>query len=220
MNNYKYTSKKEQWVSNGNGDKILKRTYSYNHDESAFAVALVCVLISLPFLIIHKLKNRNRYKHNKSIIERLKASQQRSLEKIQKRQQKLWDIIKIKRKKESDIHWKRRLQRYGFTTDGIHIKTGVNYQYNTRKEIAKMNIDIKSKLKELEGETFYTVTGKPYTYEFLSENVIKSSRARYHISLSSFEKAIEINPTRVCQIQKEVRGPSYVFGIITDSRFK
>lgn len=82
-----------------------------------------------------------------------------------------------------------------------------------------MNIDIKSKLKELEGEIFYTVTGKPYTYKFVCENVIKPSRAKYNISLSNFEKAIEINPTELHQI-REVRGPSYVFGIITDSRFK
>ena len=33
-----------------------------------------------------------------------------------------------------------------------------------------------------------------------------------------FERAVEINPTELRQI-REVRGPSYVFGIITDKRF-
>ena len=81
-----------------------------------------------------------------------------------------------------------------------------------------MSIDVKSKLKELEGETFYTITGLPYTYEFVGENIIKPSRTNYNIHLKNFEIAIEINPTRLNQIRK-VRGPSYIFGIITDSRF-
>lgn len=79
-------------------------------------------------------------------------------------------------------------------------------------------MNIRDKLKELEGETFYTVTGKPYTYKIVGENTIKPSRTDYNIHLSNFEKALKIQPTELRQI-REVRGPSYVFGIITDKRF-
>ncbi|MBQ9736586.1 MAG: hypothetical protein IJV96_07370 [Clostridia bacterium] len=77
---------------------------------------------------------------------------------------------------------------------------------------------IKKKLKALEGEVFYTVTGKPYTFKFVSENAITPSRTKYSISLRNFEEAFNIHPTELRQI-KHLRGPSYVFGIITDKRF-
>ena len=79
--------------------------------------------------------------------------------------------------------------------------------------------EIRNKLKRLEGEIFYTVTGKLYTFEFIGENTIKPSRTNYAIHLKNFDKAIKINPTKSSQI-RDVRGPSYVFGIITDERFK
>lgn len=79
-------------------------------------------------------------------------------------------------------------------------------------------MNIRDKLKELEGETFYTVTGKPYTYKFVRENAILTTRTKYVLNLSNFEKALKIRPTELRQI-REVRGPSYVFGIITDKRF-
>lgn len=218
MHGHKYTSKKEKWVNNGCGGLTLKRTYSYNRTDNAFAIFIFCFLFAAPFLIARNVKERRRFSNHKSLIERLEESQRRSLEKAQQSRQELWDVIKNKRKNETENHWVKRLKRYGFTPNGVHIKTGICYQLNTETEELKMNIDIKRKLKELEGETFYTVTGKPYTYEFVGENIIKPSRANYRIHLSNFEKATEINPTELHQI-REVRGPSYVFGIITDKRF-
>ena len=70
------------------------------------------------------------------------------------------------------------------------------------------------KRKKLDEDIDYVT----YTYEFVGENIIKPNRANYMIHLSNFEKAIEINPTELRQI-REVRGPSYIFGIITDKRF-
>lgn len=218
MHGHKYSSKKEKWISNGHGGHVLKRTYSYNHTNDVFTIFLLCFLFAAPFLIARNLKERRRFSNHKSFIKRLEESQQRSLEKLQQTRQSLWNTIKNKRKGESDNHWIRRLKRYGFTTDGVHIKTGIEYQLKTETEKSKMNVYIKDKLKKLEGETFYTVTGKPYTYEFVGENIIKPNRANYRIHLSNFEKAIKINPTELRQI-REVRGPSYVFGIITDKRF-
>ena len=83
-----------------------------------------------------------------------------------------------------------------------------------------MSVDIKSKLKELEGETFYTKKMIPFAYTFISESTVHiSGRKAYNISIADFEKAIEINPTKPSEITNLVRGSSYIFGIITDSRF-
>ena len=46
-----------------------------------------------------------------------------------------------------------------------------------------MSVDIKSKLKELEGETFYTKKMIPFAYTFISESTIHiSGRKAYNIS--------------------------------------
>ena len=83
-----------------------------------------------------------------------------------------------------------------------------------------MIADIRYKLKELEGQTFFTVTGKSYTYYFIGENMLRTSRANRNISLADFEKAIAIAPEKPSQLPMSINGRSYVFGIITDSRFK
>ncbi len=218
MNGYQYISKRERWVSNGNGGQTLKRSYRYNHCDSAVSVFLLCALIASPFFISRKLKNKKQVANKKTLLERLEEMRERSLEKLQQTRQNLWDTIKHKRKWESDHHWMKRLKRYGFAADGTHIKTGVNYQLDIGEQ-SKMGIDIKEKLKQLEGKTFNTVTGKEFVYTFVSESTIKVSRTNYPIHLSNFEKALEINPTKPSQISNLVRGGSYVFGIITDSRF-
>ena len=220
MYGHKYTSKKQRWVSNGSGGQVLKRTYSYNSGDSAFALFLLGILFASPLLIAHKIKERKRFSSHKPLIERLQESQQRNLEKLQKTRKSLWNTIKNKRKGESDSHWVKRLKRYGFTTDGVHIKTGINYQLSIETEESKMSVDIKNKLKELEGETFYTKKRIPFTYKIISESTVRiSERKAYNISIADFEKAIEINPTKPSEITNLVRGSSYIFGIITDSRF-
>lgn len=80
-------------------------------------------------------------------------------------------------------------------------------------------IDIKNKLKALEGQTFYTVTGKAFVFEFVGENTIKVSRTAYPIHLSNFEKALNINPAKPSDLTDAVRESSYIFAIITDKRF-
>ena len=83
-----------------------------------------------------------------------------------------------------------------------------------------MTENIRSILKELEGQTFFTVTGKTYTYNFVGENMIRTSRANRNIFISDFEKAINMAPEKPSQLPMSINGRSYVFGIITDSRFK
>ena len=67
-----------------------------------------------------------------------------------------------------------------------------------------------------EGETFFTISDKkPYTYTIKDDHIILSDR-RGKISRSRLENAIQItDPT-----PKKVGGwaPSYICGIITDSR--
>ncbi len=82
-----------------------------------------------------------------------------------------------------------------------------------------MNLDIKKKLKELEGHVFFTVTGKPYTYCFVGENILRTDRTNRNIPISDFEKAIELAPNKPSQMPDSINGRSYIFGIITDGRF-
>ncbi|WP_448783938.1 hypothetical protein [Blautia sp.] len=77
------------------------------------------------------------------------------------------------------------------------------------------------KLKEHEGEVFYTVTGLEFTYKFVGENSIKTSRAEQLLAKSNFSKAIEHLPlSGPGEISKIVRGSAYVFSLLTDSRMQ
>ena len=82
-----------------------------------------------------------------------------------------------------------------------------------------MYLDVKKKLKELEGQMFFTVTGKPYTYCFIGENILRMDRANRNIPISDFEKAVALAPKRPSQMPDYINGRSYIFGIITDNRF-
>ena len=82
-----------------------------------------------------------------------------------------------------------------------------------------MLVDIKRKLRKLEGQVFFTVTGKPYTYYFIGESILRTDRANRNIPLSDFEKAVSLAPRKPSQLPDFINGRSYVFGIITDNRF-
>ena len=133
MYGHKYSSKKEKWVSNGCGGQVLKRTYSYNRTNDAFASSLLCFLFAAPFFIARNIKERRRFSNHKSFIERLEESQQRSLEKLQQTRRELWNTIKNKRESETEEHWIKKLKRYGFTPDGVHTKTRINSLLETRE---------------------------------------------------------------------------------------
>ncbi len=78
---------------------------------------------------------------------------------------------------------------------------------------------IAHKLKELEGNTFHSVTKIPFTYKMISDNAIQIDGRKPHpLSLANFEKALKIDPKKPSDL-KNVRGSSYVFAIITDKRF-
>lgn len=67
-----------------------------------------------------------------------------------------------------------------------------------------------------EGEPFYTVTNIEYRYVVKDNYILVNDDPRRRISKASFEKALEIaNPT---PSKINLRGQSYIYGIITDSR--
>ena len=67
-----------------------------------------------------------------------------------------------------------------------------------------------------EGAVFQTVTNRTYTYEVKDNYIIISIPSKTRITKTYFEKALEIkNPT---PSKINLRGQSYIWGIITDSR--
>ena len=70
------------------------------------------------------------------------------------------------------------------------------------------------------GQEFTTKTGLPFTYEIVNEYVVPD-RTGYPLAKSNFEKASEIANLRgPGQINKLVRGPSYVYAILRDPRIR
>jgi len=67
-----------------------------------------------------------------------------------------------------------------------------------------------------EGEPFYTVTNIEYRYVVKDNYILVNDDPRRRISKANFEKALKIvNPT---PSKINLRGQSYIYGIITDSR--
>lgn len=85
-----------------------------------------------------------------------------------------------------------------------------------------MNINLFwNNLKKYEGETFQTVSGLPFVYEFIGESTIRVNRANQSISKSNFVKALERMPlTGPGEISGLVRGSAYVYALITDERMQ
>ena len=78
-----------------------------------------------------------------------------------------------------------------------------------------------NKLKSLEGETFKTVTGLEFTFHFVSDNAICTSRTKYNLTRANFEKALALCPiAQPGDISKIIHGSSYVYSIITDERMQ
>ena len=68
------------------------------------------------------------------------------------------------------------------------------------------------------GEQFYTKTNLPFTYKMVNDCVVPD-RTNYPLARSNFEKAAQIVPLNgPGQINNIVRGPAYVYAILTDKR--
>lgn len=73
------------------------------------------------------------------------------------------------------------------------------------------------KIKQHQGETFYTAHRKAFTYKIEGE-VLRHTLCTETLSCTSFEKAELLAPCKVSDIHDVVTGPSYVYAIITDPR--
>ena len=81
--------------------------------------------------------------------------------------------------------------------------------------------EIWSNICKHEGEIFYTVRKIAYTYIVKSDYLLINNDSRRKIKKTSIEKALIIENPTPSKIQKEnIWGPSYVCGIIADSRIK
>ena len=70
------------------------------------------------------------------------------------------------------------------------------------------------------GEQFFTKTNLPFTYSIVNNSVVPD-RTKYPLAKSNFEKAAEITPLEgPGQINNPVRGPAYVYAILTDKRIR
>ncbi len=77
-----------------------------------------------------------------------------------------------------------------------------------------------AKIKANEGVLFYTKTKLPFTYQIVNECVVPD-RTNYPIAKTEFEKASKVEYlTGPGQINNLVRGPAYVYAILTDPRIK
>tara|TARA_Y100001936_G_C15949361_1_gene599266 strand:+ start:757 stop:1029 length:273 start_codon:yes stop_codon:yes gene_type:complete len=74
------------------------------------------------------------------------------------------------------------------------------------------------RIKNLEGETFRTIQNLEFTYE-ISGDVLIPSRTEYNLSKSDVGKILERIPLKgPGEISNDVRGPSYLWAILHDSR--
>ena len=69
-----------------------------------------------------------------------------------------------------------------------------------------------------EGDVFHTVRNKEFTYVVKDNYIILSIPSQTRITKTYFEKALEMKVSKPTEIN--LRGQSYIYGIITDSRIK
>ena len=78
-----------------------------------------------------------------------------------------------------------------------------------------------NKIKEHEGEVFYTIRGNAYKYAVYDDFLLVENKKNRKVSKESIEKAGKIENPNPSKIGSEgCWGPSYIYGIITDKRIK
>ena len=70
-----------------------------------------------------------------------------------------------------------------------------------------------------EGEIFYTIRNKSYTYTVYDEYILINDDKRRRITKHHLQIALSVDDPSPAKLNREnVWGPSYVYGIITDSK--
>lgn len=84
-----------------------------------------------------------------------------------------------------------------------------------------MNFEaIWERILQHEGEPFFTVTKKEFTYR-IAGNAVVPEHTGFPISRNQFVKAYQMGPlNNPGQINRKVMGPAYVFAILTDPRIR
>jgi len=78
--------------------------------------------------------------------------------------------------------------------------------------------DIWKRIKAHSGQTFYTKNKLPFTYK-VEGNLIYPSRTPYRITKNDFKRAYEFGHLEgPGEINRMVRGPAYVWGILSDKK--
>lgn len=85
-----------------------------------------------------------------------------------------------------------------------------------------MNIEtVWNNIKQHAGEVFCTITGIEYTYVVYTDYLLVNDLTSRKITKCMIEQAIAISDPTPKKIElKGCRGPSYIWGIITDKRIK
>lgn len=69
------------------------------------------------------------------------------------------------------------------------------------------------------GETFTQIRGKEFTYQ-AEDGYIALDQTNQNISHSDFEKAFQLVPLPDTTPLQNLRGPSYIYAILMDSRIR
>ena len=69
-----------------------------------------------------------------------------------------------------------------------------------------------------EGDIFHTIKNKEFTYIVKDGYIVVSIPSQTRITKTYFEKALKMNIAQPTEIN--LRGQSYIYGIITDRRIK
>ena len=85
-----------------------------------------------------------------------------------------------------------------------------------------MNIEfIWNKIKQCEGEVFYTVKGIPYKYVVYDDFILINDLKSRKITKNIIEKGMQIEAPTPKKIELSgCRAQSYIYGIIIDERVK
>ena len=78
-------------------------------------------------------------------------------------------------------------------------------------------IEVWSRIKEHEGETFKTITGLKFSYSIDGDSIIPS-RTDWNIPKSHVGKSLERVPLKDTTEIQDLMGPSYLWGILNDDR--
>ena len=74
-------------------------------------------------------------------------------------------------------------------------------------------------IRDAEGADFETKTGKPFTFT-VEGSILRTNRTRQTLSKANFTMALELWPFEPGEVNQQIRGSAYVWGILHDGRVR